>query len=89
MDVTWDDWKADRNIKKHGVSFEEAATVIGDPLARVFFDNCQNEERLLWVGNSARERLLVVITVERRNHIRIISARPPTARERDIYEEGI
>lgn len=86
----WSAAKAASNKKKHGVSFEEAATVFNDPLAR-FRDRpdlVDGEERHLLVGHSEAQRLLVVVHVERGFMVRIISARRLTARERVKMEEG-
>ena len=62
MKFTWDPIKADTNRQKHGVDFDEAATVFGDPLAGTFpdFDHSIGESRLITVGVSCAERLLVV-----------------------------
>ena len=83
-----DDAKAAANRRKHGVSFEEAATVFLDPLAHVFDDpdTAHGETRLLLVGLSAARRMLVVVHVERREVLRIISARPANTRERAVLE---
>ncbi|MDX9973644.1 MAG: BrnT family toxin [FCB group bacterium] len=77
------------NPPKHGVSFEEASSVFGDPLAVTFQDPAHStgEHRYLAFGISARGLLLVVSFAERRKRIRIISARPATRAERKIYEE--
>jgi len=92
MDVSfeWDPRKATRNRQKHGVSFEDAVSVFGDPLARIFddLDQAGTEPRELIIGLCKRQRLLVVCFVERRNRIRIISARRATKQERQDYEEG-
>lgn len=87
----WDIRKAQANLAKHGVSFEEAASVFGDPLALTFDDpdHSAGESRFLSFGLSHHERLLVVVHAERgRNIIRIISARRATRHERGIYEQG-
>lgn len=90
MDYDWDRAKAVRNLRKHGVSFEEAASVFGDPLAYTFADpdHSVTEERWLTFGVSAEQRILVVSHMEHEKGIRIISARQATAHERKIYEEG-
>jgi uncharacterized DUF497 family protein len=84
----WDKAKAAANLKKHGVSFEEAVTVFFDPLAATFPDpdHSVGEERLITVGVSARGRLLVVCHVERQHGIRIISVRRATPGERKRHE---
>ncbi|MGA2062664.1 MAG: BrnT family toxin [Thermoguttaceae bacterium] len=86
----WDDKKAALNLAKHGVSFDEACTVFGDPLAITIDDplHSEDEERFITLGYSHRGRLLVIIFVERRENIRMISARLATRRERRDYEEG-
>jgi uncharacterized protein len=86
----WDRRKAAVNLKKHGVDFREAATVLYDPLSVTFpdEDHSEDEHRFLTVGQSARNRLLVVAHTEEGDTIRIISARPVTWRERKFYEES-
>jgi uncharacterized protein len=86
----WDEKKADANVAKHGVSFDEAVVVFGDPLGLTIRDELHStdEERFVTMGMSARQRLLVVAHTDRRKRIRVISARAATARERRIYEEG-
>lgn len=90
MKFEWDSTKAIENTRKHRVSFEEAATVFGDPLALTFDDpdNSDQERRLLTFGISESGRLLVVSHTYRRRHVRIISARCMDRSERRIYEEG-
>ena len=90
MEITWDPDKAESNSRKHGVTFEEAVTVLADPQAETFLDDHAGEERFVTVGHSAVRRLLLVIWCERHHQtIRIISARKATPRERKSYEEGI
>ncbi|MEM1093955.1 MAG: BrnT family toxin [Bacteroidota bacterium] len=86
----WDDGKAESNLKKHGVSFEEAATVFGDPLSLTIGDPAHSigEERIVTVGESVRRRLVVVAFTERNGQIRIISARQATRREARDYEQA-
>lgn len=86
----WDPQKAAENLAKHGVSFEEAASVFNDPLAYTFADpdHSVGEERLLTFGYSGAGRLLAVISTERGNALRIVSARKATRHERGIYEQG-
>ena len=87
----WDKQKAETNIKKHGVSFEEASTVFGDPLANIFDDeeHSQDEDREYIIGHSRLQRLLIVFFTERaKDLIRIFSARKATNRERKDYEEN-
>ena len=86
----WDPAKAASNLKDHKVSFEEASTVFGDPLAMLMADpdHSEDEERYLLLGMSLRERLLVVSCAERPPLTRLISAREATRHERRQYEEG-
>ena len=86
----WDAEKAKANRRKHRVSFEEALTVFGDPLARVHDDpqHSEGERREIVVGHSARGRLLLVSFTERRRAVRLISARRATRHERQDYEKG-
>ena len=90
MQFEWDPLKADLNLKKHGVSFHEAASVFGDPMAITFNDpdHSISEHRHLTYGYSTVSRLLMVVHTERKPKTRIISARPATRSERRIYEEG-
>jgi uncharacterized DUF497 family protein len=86
----WDERKSKRNAKKHGVTFGEASTVFGDPLASTIFDprHSDDEDRFVTLGASANGRLLVVAFTDRRKRIRIISAREASKKERRDYEEG-
>jgi uncharacterized DUF497 family protein len=86
----WDEKKARQNRNKHGVDFEEASTVSGDPLSSTIPDpeHSEEEDRFPILGESIRLRLLVVSFTERGDDIRIISARVATRRERKDYEEG-
>ena len=86
----WDDAKARSNRRKHGVSFEEAATVFADPLARVSDDpdHSDDEPRFLLVGVSYARRELIVVHLERGKRLRIISARRATGSERAKLKEG-
>ena len=90
MRFEWDSAKAARNLRKHGVSFEEAVSVFYDPLAATGADpdHSEDEERFVTFGISSAGRLLVVSHSERGEAIRIISARATTPLERRIYEEG-
>ncbi len=85
----WDPKKAQSNVRKHGVSFEEASTVFGDSLALLMRDpdHSLEEERYLLLGMSIRQRLLVVAFAERPPLTRLISARRATRTERRKYEE--
>jgi uncharacterized protein len=84
----WDDTKAVSNRRKHGVSFDEAVTVFGDPSALTFADtdHWESEDRSRTYGLSSKGRLLVVVHTERRNAVRIISARKATKHEQAIYQ---
>lgn len=86
----WDADKAAENLRKHGVSFDEAVTVFGDPLSILLPDpdHSVGEERYLVMGMSTQNRLLVVAFVERLPRTRIISARLATRRERHDYEQA-
>ena len=86
-DFEWDSVKASSNLVKHGVSFAEAATVFADPMA-IYLDDGSGIGRMVVIGRSLRERVLYVVSVERRQRDRIISARSATAAERAIYETG-
>jgi uncharacterized protein len=90
MPFDWDPDKAAENLRRHRVSFEEAATVFLDPLSRTFSDpeHSEGEERYLDIGHSERGRLLIVSYTERQGQVRIISARLATRKERRSYEEG-
>ena len=90
LEFEWDRRKAASNRRKHGVSFEEASTVFGDPLAAIFDDeeHSEGELREVLIGHSADGRLLVVSFTERADRIRVISAWRATKRERRDYEES-
>jgi uncharacterized protein len=90
MEVTWDRRKAAANLKKHKVSFEEASTVLADPLAITGADPDHSIGEVRWItfGLSSRRRLLAVSHIEEYDMIRIISARAATRPERRLYEEG-
>jgi len=86
----WDAAKAKRNLKSHGVSFDEAKSVFFDDYARQFFDedHSDDEDRFLLLGLSNQSRMLLVCHCEldSKDVIRIISARKATAKERELYE---
>ena len=90
MRFSWDSKKAAANLKKHGVSFEEASTVFRDTLSTTGSDpdHSDGERRFVTFGVSKKNRLLVVAHTEETDSIRIISARLATRQERKIYEEG-
>ena len=90
MQFEWDLEKAASNLVKHGVSFEEATSVFGDPLATTVPDpdHSEAEARYLTTGTSNQQRVLIVWHTERGDAIRIIGARDATTRERRTYESG-
>jgi len=89
MEFAWDPQKAAKNLRKHKVSFTEAATVFSDSLSATVPDpdHSGEEDRYIIVGMSNRSRLLMVAFAERGDRIRIISARALTRAERKAYEE--
>ena len=89
MNFEWDPRKATTNRRKHGVSFHEAATVFGDPLALTYDDpdHSSSEQRFITMGMSNTGRLLMIAHADRGDNIRIISARKATPRERNHYEQ--
>ena len=89
MKFSWDPKKAAANLKKHGVSFEEASTVFHDTLSVTGSDpdHSGEEQRFVTFGNSSEDRLLVVAHTDEGETIRMISARLVTRQERRIYEE--
>ncbi len=90
MEFDWDPAKAKRNLKNHGVSFNEAKTVFYDDFARQFYDEGHSEEEgrflLLGVSNTSRILLICHCELESKDVIRITSARKATAKERQLYE---
>ncbi len=86
----WDDPKSRSNQSKHGISFAEAATAFGDPFSVLIPDplHSEDEERWTLLGQSQRQRLIVVVHTERDDVIRLISARLATAKEKRDYEEN-
>jgi uncharacterized DUF497 family protein len=90
MKFAWDPNKSASNLKKHGVSFEEAATVFGDPLSETFDDpdHSVGERRFVIVGRSKHDRLLFISHSDDGQTVRIISARELTRSETKEYEEG-
>ena len=89
MEFEWDAAKSRVNVDKHGVSFDEACTVFGDPLALTFDDPTHStvERRYLTFGVSAAGRSLLVVHTSRGATIRLISSRRMTPRERRAYEQ--
>ncbi len=88
--VEWDPTKAGTNYRKHGVTFEETASVFADPLSLTIPDpvHSDSEERFIIIGQSIQRRLLVVVHTDRGDRVRIITARVANAHERSTYEEG-
>lgn len=90
VEFEWDSRKAQVNLEKHGVSFEEAQTVFVDPLACIFDDHWHSvdEPRELIIGHSSSTRLLIVAFIESPiGVVRIISARQTTPKECRDYEQ--
>lgn len=90
MQFEWNPLKATANLKKHGVSFEEAQTLFDNPLAVIFDDEAHSidEHREIIIGHSRQNRLLLVAFTERFGNVRIISARLATRQEREDYEQN-
>jgi len=90
MNFEWDAKKALSNIKKHGISFEEAITAFDDPLVLILADDLHSDigDRYLLIGESNKQRILMVAFTEKEGKSRIVSARKATAKERRFYEEG-
>lgn len=90
MEFKWNPEKAVINLRKHNISFQEAATVFEDSLSVTFPDpdHSIGENRYVIIGMSRLGQLLVVSHTDRENHTRIISARRATRQERRFYEEG-
>ncbi len=90
MEITWDDRKELANLQKHGVSFDEAATVILNPLSLFNLNEHQSGKRFEYIGHSQLGRILYVVTIEERDDCaHILSARKATTHEREKYEKGI
>ena len=90
MRYEWDEKKAARNLVKHGVSFEEAVTVFGDPLSDTFPDpdHSYHEQRFIIIGSAESGKILVVAHTDDGQGVRIISARDATSGERKSYAEN-
>jgi uncharacterized DUF497 family protein len=86
----WAEKKAAANVRKHGISFEEAASAFGDPLSLTIPDpeHSEDEERCVLLGMTQAHRLVVVAHTEQADTVRLISARLATPAERRDYEEG-
>jgi uncharacterized protein len=85
----WNEEKAEANVRKHGVSFDEAKTVFNDPFAMTIPDpeHSSDEDRYIDLGMSARGRVLLVWYTERGANVRIIGSRKATGSQRQRYEE--
>ena len=90
MQFEWNLAKATSNLRKHGVSFDEASTAFGDALSVSGRDleHSVSEARLVTIGLSSEGRVLIVCHTDRGNVIRIYSSRSATRKEKKIYEEG-
>ena len=90
MTYEWDPAKAQANVKKHRVTFEEAASVFLDPSALTFWDpdHSEGEDHQITIGRSARHRVLFIAHAPRDGRVRIISARKATRKEQKQYEEA-
>lgn len=90
MDFEWDPKKAELNLAKHGVSFEEAKSVFDDLFSIELYDpdHSEAENRFLIIGESKDQRRLIISYTERENRVRIINARVATPKERRDYENG-
>ena len=88
MSYEWDPAKARANFGKHGVRFADAVTVLEDDLALTMRDpSSEEEERWITLGRNGLGRVIVVVYTWRKDNVRLISARPATAREKRQYEE--
>jgi uncharacterized DUF497 family protein len=90
LSFEWDEAKAKANLKKHRVGFDEAATVFTDSSSITIHDHDRSadEQRLINIGSSEKDRVLVVVYTERGSNIRLVSCRKATPSERKLYEEG-
>lgn len=88
VEFEWDDEKAESNVFKHGVTFEEAAEAFFDPFYQTGDASIGTEPRDFILGYAVSQRLLLVVCTERADRTRIISARPATRSERKLYEES-
>ena len=90
MDVRWDPAKAKANLKKHGVRFSDAESVLFDPLSLSMEDeSAEGEQRFISIGLDVGGRVLVVVYTHRSDEVRLISARLASRSEFQIYEKGI
>ena len=90
LQFEWDSRKAQVNKRKHGITFEEASTIFGDPLSITIPDPAHSigEDRLITIGTSADGKVVVVVHIYYNDIVRIISARKATGNERRQYEQG-
>ncbi len=90
LSFEWDEKKAKANLKKHRVSFDEAAAVFTDPFSLTIPDPAHSvgEQRYIDMGSSDKGRVLVVVYTERGSNIRMVSCRKATTSERKLYEES-
>ena len=90
LSFEWDEDKAKTNLKKHRVSFDDAAAVFVDPSSITVHDHDRSadEQRFIDIGSSEKDRVLVVVYTERGSNIRLVSCRKATPSERKFYEEG-
>jgi uncharacterized DUF497 family protein len=86
----WDASKATQNLKKHGVSFDEAASAFGDPFTLTIPDphHSLDELRFVTIGMTAQQRLVTIVHTDRGDAVRLISARQASRKERHDYEEA-
>lgn len=91
MEFEWNPEKARANLRKHRVSFEEVQTVFGDPMFITVLDveHSITEDRYITIGQSNRNRILLIAHAEKNGRIRIISAREVTRHEQHFYTEGL
>ena len=90
MEITWDDRKEAENIRKHRVGFDEAATVIHNPLSMYSVNKHRSGNRFEYIGHSDQGRVLYVVTVEEREtQAHILSARKAESYEREKYEKRV
>ena len=90
LQFEWDSKKSLENKRKHGITFEEASTIFGDPLSITIHDlvHSIDEDRFITIGTSVNNNFIVVVHTDRDDIIRIISARKATRNERRQYEQG-
>ncbi len=88
IEFRWDENKAAINVQKHGIAFEEAAEVFFDPFYQTGDASTDEEQRAFVLGYSLSQRVLLVVSIERDERTRLISARRATQHERKLYEEA-